>query len=726
MPRELKTQWGGKVTIQAAEAEQTGPPSLHIEAYNGGSMTVAKLGKVAVDLSDLRIPAVVSVQHDHKIDARSVVGHGAARVEGGRLILDGVASGADYAAKAIVEAGRNGYPWQASIGVRDFQVVKVEAGATATVNGQQVNGPAAIVKSGELYEISVLPFGADSSTRATITGGADQEGVSMTFDQWLQKMELKREDLDKQMVATLHASYDKATAEGADENLLAGLELAVESGVFAGPVDQTDEPETPQPSAGDAQAAIKAERERVAAIQRDCRRMEFPSLKAEFSKIETEAIAAGLTVEETRKRLMDTIADKLPAAPTQPTMEAADMDVDTLQARFMANLWSEDQLTEEFGDKTVEAAHKSGKIGLSELTVEAARLAGLPTPRRYGKIDEAWVADTLKQDDLRAAASGVSISGILGNTLNKMLVAAFRRWAGVATSICANAPVDDYKTHYSYRATSSMEFEEVGPDGDLTTGNLVEDEMTNQAKAYGKVLEITYRDIRNDDLGVFQTVPEQLGRGAAQKVEKTVFELLLGNSNVTRKTKGDDGEPTASTAAFFSSTFSNLLEGSSYALSTSDGIGALEMAEEYFLTQTDCWGEPIGVMPRFLLVPPQLKSVATRLMRSEMTMAVGSTAKNTIPTTNIYNGRFEVVVSPYLSLATLTGYSTTAWYLMADPGVLPALQLVWLDNVRAPRVTAYDNMPKKRSVGWSAWLDFGAAFMEPRAMVKVTGVDASS
>ena len=101
------------------------PPTLEIVAYTGGFMTVPGWGPLCIDLSGLEA-GQVAVMADHDANRTGVVGHGIATVESGQLIVRGQISGDSEAARQVVAAAKNGFPWQASVGL---QVMRVAAPA---------------------------------------------------------------------------------------------------------------------------------------------------------------------------------------------------------------------------------------------------------------------------------------------------------------------------------------------------------------------------------------------------------------------------------------------------------------------------------------------------------------------------------------------------------------------------------------------------------------------
>lgn len=162
------------IDIQAAaDGPQQGMPRFSMVAYTGGAM---RLGgwryPVVVDLSGMQIPAQkrpIRMNHDSGLG----VGHTESiKVDGGKLLAAGVVSRSTPAAADVVSSGKNGFPWQASIGASSEEVEFVKEGQSAAVNGQTFSGPINVVRKSTLGEISFVDLGADGNTSASIAAKA--------------------------------------------------------------------------------------------------------------------------------------------------------------------------------------------------------------------------------------------------------------------------------------------------------------------------------------------------------------------------------------------------------------------------------------------------------------------------------------------------------------------------------------------------------------------------
>ena len=116
-------------------------PTVSILAYSGGIMKVPGWGDVVIDLANLDASGGVAILSDHDSTRRGVVGHGQAQVRDDRLVVTGSISATGQAAREIVDASKNGFPWQASVGVEVLERREVRAGQSMEVNGRNIAAP---------------------------------------------------------------------------------------------------------------------------------------------------------------------------------------------------------------------------------------------------------------------------------------------------------------------------------------------------------------------------------------------------------------------------------------------------------------------------------------------------------------------------------------------------------------------------------------------------------
>ena len=300
---------------------------------------------------------------------------------------------------------------------------------------------------------------------------------------------------------------------------------------------------------------------------------------------------------------------------------------------------------------------------------------------------------------LQAAFSTASLPGILGNVANKMLLEGYNYVEDSWREICRISSVNDFKQHTRYRMTSDFKFLKVGPDGELKHGKLNEQSFTQQADTHGIMFALTRQMIINDDLGAFTEIPMQIGIGAGEAIASAVWTLLLANPS-----------------DFFSTGHKNYSSGADTVLS----LLGLTAGELLFLDQTKPNGRPLGVQPVKLVVPNALKVTAENLMQS-LEVNETTTANKPKMVRNPHAGKFAPVCSSYLSNPTITGYSSTAWYLFADPNRLAAMEVAFLNGVDRPTVERADADFSTLGVQFRGYIDFGVKEQDYRAAAKMAG-----
>lgn len=161
------------VAVEAAAGERA-TPTISIVAYGGDVMTVPGWGPVAIDLAGLDADGQIPLLADHDARVGGVVGHGAAVVRDGRLVVTGVVSGAGVAARQIIEMSQAGFAFQASVAVEPIEHERVRPGERVEVNGRSLSAARGftLVKRGRLREVSITPVGADAGTSVAIAAGA--------------------------------------------------------------------------------------------------------------------------------------------------------------------------------------------------------------------------------------------------------------------------------------------------------------------------------------------------------------------------------------------------------------------------------------------------------------------------------------------------------------------------------------------------------------------------
>lgn len=741
--------------IMAAEGK-----SISILAYTGGEMKLAGWDQpVVVDLAGMELPPQVPLLADHTRTVDSILGQGVATVVGGQLMVEGTIHPVGEVNQRIMGLNKGGFKFQASIGAEPIETQQVRPGATISVNEQTITagkGGLILVTKSKLKEVSILGLGADDQTAVAIAAAANNIQGEATMDEKhaadcgcdeckaavsieaarvacpscgstrVIAMPMKAEDKPSGAVSASNLNEgvktmdEKEHAENCEceDCKAAGVEAALKSkpGVckFCGGPTGGNLPNQmcrdcwngmknmPIPPGttlfrNDSTNGVKAMNKNIAAAATDpvaemraAAALESTRISAvrtvcgdKHPDIAGKAIAEGWTTDKVELEVLRAERAKAPAIHSNgsiagfPVLEAA--------AVVQSRQFSEAELIKTYGEKTLEAVAKQyrGGLGLQEMLLEAALINGY-TGRTF--------RDT--RAILQAAFSTSEISGILSNVANKFLLQGFFSVESTWRKIAAIRNVTDFKTVTSYRLTGTEMYQQVGPDGEIKHGTLGEESFTNKANTYGLMLGITRTDIVNDDLGAITTVPRKLGRGSALKLNSVFWTIFKAN-----------------TAFFYVNDQNhNYISGATTNLSTA----GLKAAITKFRRQVDADGNLLALEPRIILAPPELEEPLLTLNASVTVNTGGSSSIAQQPNANIYGGRYTPAISAYLT-------DTLAWYLLADPNDVAAIEVAFLNGQESPTVETAQADFNVLGIQMRGYHDFGVALQDPRAGVMSKG-----
>ncbi len=451
-------------------------------------------------------------------------------------------------------------------------------------------------------------------------------------------------------------------------------------------------PTTPEPAAIQAsqpdavqtmRLAAAAEAERIAAVR---------SIAKDFSTIEAKAIKDGWDAQRTELEVLRA------SRPTAPAIHVRDTTL-TAQVLEAACIQAgrHPHADKHCDAKALDVAHQRyhGKLSLQRLILEAALANGANV--RHFEDDPRAVLRAAWGGIQAGGLSTIDLPGILSNVANKFLLDGFTSAEATWRNIARIGSVNDFKQITRYRLVGNMTYEKVAPGGEIKHGKMGEEKFTNQADTYGKMIAIDRRDLINDDLGAITAVPQELGRGAAQSLNDLFWTTFLDH------------------AAFFTAGNKNLLVGADTGLS----IDALSKAEVMFNEQLDSAGKPLGIAPAILLVPTALTAIGSALVKA--TEIRENTVGAKYPIFNPHQGKFRVEMSRYLNSPGIAGGSAKAWYLLAEPRDLAAIEVVFLNGQESPVIESSEADFATLGIMLRGWHDFGIAKQDPRAAVKAKG-----
>lgn len=257
---------------------------------------------------------------------------------------------------------------------------------------------------------------------------------------------------------------------------------------------------------------------------------------------------------------------------------------------------------------------------------------------------------------------------------------------------------------------------------ELTRDELEEKNYQYAIKDRGRAVDIPVQVFVNNDLDSFRDIPTRLLKSGIRTEEKFAAELLC-----------DSNGPNNS---YFMASNNNLMTEALTAEGLQDAITML-------ISQTDEEGQPIYITGYTLVVSPQLKIQAQRILnglevRSSNAKGGGSAVMQLLSPVMPGEDSIQMVVNSYIPIISTTNGSTT-WFLIANPSISrPSGELIFRPGLSAPRVSMKrsDVVPSAGSTEGAAEMQasfnrntismrvmhtFGGGFLDPKAAIGSDG-----
>lgn len=403
--------------------------------------------------------------------------------------------------------------------------------------------------------------------------------------------------------------------------------------------------------------------------------VEAPSIAATVADDQTATLAAIDTLNkkiDTMEKLLATRADRAPAIHvTEPATGGKVIEAALCMQAGLAKPEAH------YDERTVEAGAKMVRnVSLGEVFVEAARANGYNGSSRISASNLPLV--------IRAAFATHSIADLLSAVANKFLLSGFTAVERTWDQIAAIRSVNDFKSINLYRLNGSFKFSKVGNGGQMQSADASDSKRSVNADTYGITTSLTRADMINDDMNALSAIPQRIGRGAALSLAEQIWTEFQSN-NATYYAKATAAAGNALTLA------------------------SLKTAATAYRKLTDPDGNPLGISPSVLLVPPELELAAAELMGSSLLISGNTTAQGNA---NVLAGRYRVVTSSYLT-------SATSWWLCSDAADLAAMDVVFLNGQQTPTIEQVEAAPDTLGVVMRGYMDFGCAKGESLAAYRM-------
>ena len=282
---------------------------------------------------------------------------------------------------------------------------------------------------------------------------------------------------------------------------------------------------------------------------------------------------------------------------------------------------------------------------------------------------------------------------LLGDAVGRVLMAAYKAAPSGLRRIASQTTAPDFRERAALMLDpTSFKLEKVNEHGEYKSGSFTESGEKWKLATFGKIFGLTRQAIINDDLGALADIPAKLGAQAAAFESDYLAALLQSGAGL--------GPVFADGLPLFDAAHGNLA-GPAGAAPDDTTLGAARLAMR---KQVGASGELIDIVPRYLVVPPELETAAEKLLTSITAISVDEVNPWSFLT---------LIVEPRLT-------DPTRWYLVAD-GPASGLLVAYLSGAEGPQVETQagwriDGVETKVRLDFMAtFVDWHGVYMNPGA-----------
>lgn len=309
---------------------------------------------------------------------------------------------------------------------------------------------------------------------------------------------------------------------------------------------------------------------------------------------------------------------------------------------------------------------------------------------------------SMTRDQIAAAVLAAQTTSdfpiLLENTLNKMLLSAYRLQPFTWTRFCATGTLSDYRPHNRYHMGSFSDLKPVNEHGEYENG-VMSDAAKEiiQGRRKGRILQITPEVIVNDDLSAFTRPTQALGQAAGRTIEKDVYAMFGLN--------GGNGPSMADGQPLFHASHNNIASAAAAPSVAAIDAGRQQMAQQMDVGSNDY----LDLVPALWLGPLSLGSLARELNAMEF----NDESQKNQRRPNVVRGLFRDVIDS----ARLSG---NGWYMLTDPSIEPVFEVAFLDGVQTPTLEQEKNF-RTDGLAWKVVHRYGVGAVGWRGAIKNAG-----
>jgi phage major head subunit gpT-like protein len=335
------------------------------------------------------------------------------------------------------------------------------------------------------------------------------------------------------------------------------------------------------------------------------------------------------------------------------------------------------------GEAPSDAARQYMTLSLHDLARDCLTRSGVPV-------------NTLGTEEIltRAMHGTTDFPALLTESGNRVLAGAYRRAESPLKTIARQRTATDFRPLSVLKLGEFSGLKKVSEHGEIKAMTTGETKEGYSLETFGGTFALSRKALVNDDLGAFGRWSEMMGRAAAETEAAQLLGLLTQASGAG-PVMGEDGK------RLFHADHGNLAQ-----TGAAPDESTLTAARKALRTMKGLDNKtPISATPRYILVGPELETDVEKLLAS-----IYATTTSDV---NPHAGKLSLLVEPRLG-------TSKAWYVFADPSVMPVLEFAYLSSAPGPQLASRD--------GWEILgrefrvvLDFGAGATDWRGAYRNAG-----
>lgn len=396
------------------------------------------------------------------------------------------------------------------------------------------------------------------------------------------------------------------------------------------------------------QAAIAEERTRCTEIRTAVRNAGFEANYAD------ELIASGASLNACREAIINKMADKANAnnIRTAANIQTVRDETDVVRAAMgdAIALRADPRSIIVQRPEQADAARQFRGMNLVDMARHCIERSGGRTTglsrREIAVISLGLDADLCSRAGMHSTSD---FPAILGNTVNRVLRAAYQQEQRTFTAWCRQSILPDFREAARAQLSESPKFQQIKEGGEykvLAFGDSAE--KYSLAKS-GGIVPVTWETLINDDLDAFNRLPMALAAEAAATESDIVYGILMNNP------KMNDNK------ALFHVDHGNLA-----AAGAGIDVPTLTAGRAAIRKQTGLRGRKLNLAPEVLLVGPDLEGDANKYTSSQFVAA------KSVDVNPEFNRSLEVVVEQRIE--------GNPWFLTCRPGRIDTIEYAYLEG----------------------------------------------